>query len=89
MPYSKGMTTSAGMNTLRLRVNPKRVNSKNPGNRRSAPRAKPIYQSGCDPAVAGDGSYGPYIQIGLIVAKAEIRVVIPKTMNRKPPDLAR
>ena len=33
---------------------------------RSAPISQPRYQSGCAPFVAGQGSYGPHCQIGLI-----------------------
>ena len=47
-----------------------------------------MYQSGCEPAVTFDGSYGPYIQIGLICSSAPIRAVTPKTMKKKPPALA-
>ena len=47
-----------------------------------------MYQSGWEPAVMGDGSYGPYAQIGLIVTNAEIRAVTPKTRKKKPPALA-
>ena len=35
---------------------PHETNSRQPGMRRSAPSAKPMYQSGCEPAVMGDGS---------------------------------
>ena len=37
-------------------VKPARVNSSQPGKRRRAPSAKPMYQSGCEPAVTGEGS---------------------------------
>ena len=47
-----------------------------------------MYQSGCEPAVTGDGLYGPYNQIGLIVTRAAISAVMPKTMKKKPPALA-
>ncbi len=82
------MSRTPGTSTLRLSVWPRAVNSQE-GIRRSAPSAKPMYQSGCDPAEAADGSYGPYIQIGLMVTKAAIRAVAPKTMKKKPPALAR
>ena len=49
------------------RVAPKISSSQPGGTRRSAPSAKPMYQSGWVPAETGDGSYGPYTQIGLIV----------------------
>ncbi len=77
------------MNTFRLSVNPNAWISGKPGISRSAPSVKPMYQSGWAPAVTGEGSYGPYCQIGLIVATAASRAVTPKTMKKKPPALAR
>ena len=47
-----------------------------------------MYQSGWEPAVTGEGSYGPYAQIGLIVRTPPSSVVTPKTMKKKPPALA-
>ena len=47
-----------------------------------------MYQSGWEPAVIGEGSYGPYPQIGLIETTAETRAMMPKTMKKKPPALA-
>ena len=47
-----------------------------------------MYQSGCEPAVTGEGSYDPYIQMGLIVKSAPISAVTPNTMKKKPPALA-
>ncbi len=73
---------------LNEKVNPSRVNSKKPGVRRTAPSRKPMYQSGCEPAVTGEGSYDPYIQMGLIVKRAPISAVTPNTMKKKPPALA-
>ena len=35
------------------------MNSQPGGTRRSAPSAKPMYQSGWVPAETGEGSYGP------------------------------
>ena len=37
-------------------VNPNALNSSQPGSRRRAPSAKPMYQSGWEPAVTGEGS---------------------------------
>ena len=55
---------------------------------RTAPSTKPMYQSGCEPAVTSDGLYGPYSQIGLIWSVAPIRAVKPNTTKKKPPALA-
>ena len=55
---------------------------------RRAPSAKPMYQSGWVPAETGDGSYGPYVQIGLIVKNAPISISTPKTMKKNPPAFA-
>ena len=55
---------------------------------RSAPSGQPMYQSGWEPAVTLDGSYGPYFHTGLIESSAPISAVTPKTMKKKPPALA-
>ena len=55
---------------------------------RSAPSRKPMYQSGWEPAVTSDGSYGPYSQIGLIWAMPPSSAQTPKTRKKKPPALA-
>ncbi len=55
---------------------------------RMPPSTKPMYQSGCDPAVIMAGLYGPYVHTGLICMKPPIRVITPKTMKKKPPALA-
>ena len=55
---------------------------------RKAPSIKPMYQSGCEPAVICVGLYGPYIQIGLICARPPISASTPKTTKKKPPALA-
>src|SRR3954462_14820953 len=81
-------TINAGMMMLNEKVKPSSVNSKNPGVMRTAPSSQPMYQSGCDPAVTGEGSYDPYIQIGLIVKSAPIRAVTPNTMKKNPPAFA-
>ena len=47
-----------------------------------------MYQSGWDPAVTWSGTYGPYAQIGLIVAMAAMTTVTPKTTKKNPPALA-
>ena len=47
-----------------------------------------MYQSGCEPAVIWPGVYGPYNQIGLIEATAEINAVTPNTIKKKPPAFA-
>src|SRR5690606_25964102 len=59
-----------------------------PGMIRRAPSGQPMYQSGCDPAVTFEGSYGPYFHRGLIVIRPPMRAVAPKTMKKKPPALA-
>ena len=51
-----GISRMAPIMTLKLNVNPNASNSRKPGSRRSAPSAKPMYQSGWEPAVTGDGS---------------------------------
>ena len=61
------------MKTFRLSVWPQTRDLRQPGISRSAPSAKPMYQSGWAPAVTGDGSYGPYTQIGLIVTTAAMQ----------------
>ena len=47
-----------------------------------------MYQSGCEPAVTWDGSYGPYIQIGFTCISAAMSAVRPNTMKKKPPAFA-
>jgi hypothetical protein len=47
-----------------------------------------MYQSGCVPAETGEGSYGPYTQIGLIVTVAATSTMTPKMMKKKPPAFA-
>ncbi len=54
-----GSSTSDPGKMFMLKVKPNASNSRKPGRRRSAPSAKPMYQSGCEPAVMGEGSYGP------------------------------
>ena len=44
---------------LNDQVRSSHTNSQPGGMRRSAPSAKPMYQSGCVPADTGEGSYGP------------------------------
>ena len=55
---------------------------------RIAPSTKPMYQSGCEPAVTWAGLYGPNTHTGLICISPPIRVITPKTMKKKPPALA-
>src|SRR4051795_3849165 len=79
---------SAGMRMFKDRVYPSSVTSKKPGVRRTAPSSHPMYQSGWDPAVTGEGSYEPYIQTGLMVNRAPMSAVTPNTMKKKPPAFA-
>src|SRR5919199_6509460 len=81
-------TISAGIRMLNENVNPSSVTPKKPGVMRTPPSSQPMYQSGWEPAVTGEGSYDPYIQIGLIVNSAPISAVTPKTMKKKPPAFA-
>ncbi len=56
--------------------------------RRVEPSRKPTYQSGCEPAVTCEGSYGPYIQTGLIWARPPSAARTAKTRKKNPPALA-
>ena len=46
----------AGRMMLPENVKPKTVNSRKPGVSRTAPSSQPMYQSGWEPAVTGEGS---------------------------------
>ena len=61
------------MNDVQAEREAEDVELQEAGISRIAPSAKPMYQSGCEPAVTGEGSYGPYIQIGLIVTSAAMQ----------------
>jgi len=58
------------------------------GMMRIAPSTKPMYQSGCEPAVISAGLYGPNTHTGLICIVAPIKVRTPKTIRKKPPAFA-
>ena len=81
-------STTTGMKTFNDQVWSSHTNSQWDGMSRSMPSAKPMYQSGCVPAETGDGSYGPYSQIGLIVKNEAISATTPKTMKKNPPAFA-
>ena len=87
MPNSSPISATPGMKTFIENVHPRMVHS-HAGMIRSAPSSQPMYQSGWDPAVTWEGSYGPKFHTGLIWNSALIRAVTPKTMKKKPPALA-
>src|SRR6516225_352594 len=62
--------TANGMSTLSESVCPRKLISQ-AGIIRSAPSRMPMYQSGWEADEIATGVYGPYSQMGLIVAKAE------------------
>ena len=55
---SRPSSITAGMKTFIDQVKPRALNSQF-GMMRTAPSTKPMYQSGCEPAVTSDGLYGP------------------------------
>src|SRR5476651_1972605 len=81
-------STTIGKKTLRANVKSPIWKPRPDGTSRSAPSAKPIYQSGWVPAEMGDGSYGPYNQIGLMVKNVAISTITPNTMKKNPPAFA-
>src|ERR671911_754132 len=88
-PKSSAMGRAKGRKTFHDQVvDPMCHSQPGPGMIRMAPSAKPMYQSGCEPADTCAGLYGPTTHTGLICISAPIRVTTPKTMKKKPPALA-
>ena len=57
MPHMIGSSRIEPGKMFMLHVkSPHETNSNHPGSRRRAPSAKPMYQSGWEPAVMGEGS---------------------------------
>src|SRR3974390_2908867 len=69
--------TMNGMSTLSDSVCPRKFHSQ-AGIMRSEPSRMPMYQSGCEADEIATGVYGPYSQIGLIVANVASTAHAPK-----------